>query len=81
MKQYGDLPVPMHIRNAPTKLMKELGYGSNYEYAHQYENNFSPQEYLPEEIKGSAFYVPGNNARENELRNYLKSLWKDKYGY
>ncbi len=81
VKQYGDLPVPMHIRNAPTKLMKELGYGSNYEYTHQYENNFSPQEYLPEEIKGSAFYVPGNNARENELRNYLKSLWKDKYGY
>lgn len=81
VKQHGDLPVPMHIRNAPTKLMKELGYGSNYEYAHQYENNFSPQEYLPEEIKGSAFYVPGNNPRENELRNYLKSLWKEKYGY
>ncbi len=81
VKQTGDLPVPLHIRNAPTKLMKELGYGSNYEYAHSYENNFSAQEYLPEEIKGSVFYQPGNNPRENELRNYLRSLWKEKYGY
>lgn len=81
VKKYGDLPVPLHIRNAPTKLMKELGYGDNYEYSHAYDNNFSQQEYLPEELKGSVFYEPGNNPRENELRNYLKSLWKEKYGY
>jgi putative ATPase len=81
VKKYGDLPVPLHIRNAPTKLMKELGYGADYQYAHSYQNNFSSQEYLPEELKGSVFYNPGNNPRENELRNYLRALWKDKYGY
>lgn len=81
VQQYGDLPVPLHIRNAPTKLMKNLGYGKNYEYSHSYDNNFSPQEYLPKEIAGKKFYDPGKNAREEELRRFLKSLWKDKYGY
>jgi putative ATPase len=81
VKQYGDLSVPLHIRNAPTKLMKEMGYGKNYEYSHSYENNFSPQEYLPKEISGTAFYEPGKNLREEEIRKFLKSLWKDKYKY
>ncbi len=79
--ELGDLPVPLHIRNAPTSLMKELGYGKNYMYAHQFENNFVAMEFLPEKISGTTFYNPNNNARENELRNYLKSLWKEKYGY
>lgn len=81
VKKYGDLPVPLHIRNAPTKLMKNMGYGKNYEYSHSYENNFSAQEYLPDEITGMKFYEPGKNAREEELRKFLKNLWKDKYGY
>jgi len=81
VKTTGNLPVPLHLRNAPTKLMKELNYGKEYQYSHQYENNFSNQEFLPEELSGTAFYVPGINARENEMRNYLKNLWKDKYGY
>ena len=81
VKQYGDLPVPLHIRNAPTKLMKNLDYGKNYEYSHSYDNNFSPQEYLPKEIAGKKFYDPGKNAREEELRKFLKALWKDKYNY
>ena len=81
VKQFGDLPVPMHIRNAPTKLMKNLDYGKGYQYAHDYQKNFSPQEYLPTEVKGTAFYNPGKNAREEELRKWLKELWKDKYGY
>jgi putative ATPase len=81
VKQHGDLPVPLHIRNAPTKLMKNLGYGQNYEYSHSYENNFSPQEYLPKEIAGQQFYDPGKNAREEELRKFLKNLWKNKYNY
>lgn len=81
VKQQGDLPVPLHIRNAPTALMKNLGYGKNYEYSHSYENNFSPQEYLPKELAGTKFYDPGKNAREEELRKFLKNLWKDKYNY
>lgn len=81
VKQTGDLPVPLHLRNAPTKLMKELDYGKNYEYAHVHENNFVELEFLPEAIKGKLFYDPGNNARENELRSFLKLRWKDKYGY
>jgi putative ATPase len=81
VKKYGDLPVPLHIRNAPTKLMKNLDYGKDYQYSHSYGNNFSPQEYLPNEISGSKFYDPGKNAREEELRKFLKSLWKEKYGY
>ncbi len=81
VNQRGDLSVPLHIRNAPTKLMKNLGYGKNYEYSHSYENNFSPQEYLPKELSGTKFYDPGKNAREEELRKFLKNLWKDKYNY
>lgn len=81
VKKHGDLPVPLQIRNAPTRLMKNLGYGMNYEYSHSYENNFSAQEYLPKEISGTKFYDPGKNAREEELRKFLKALWKEKYGY
>ncbi|MGZ5135132.1 MAG: replication-associated recombination protein A [Flavitalea sp.] len=81
VKQHGDLPVPLHIRNAPTKLMKNLGYSKGYQYAHSYERNFSQQEYLPGEISGRKFYDPGKNAREEELRKYLKNLWNDKYNY
>jgi len=81
VKKHGDLSVPLDLRNAQTKLMKNLGYGKSYAYSHNYENNFSPQEYLPNEISGTAFYHPGTNAREEELRKFLKMLWKDKYGY
>jgi putative ATPase len=81
VQQHGDLPVPLHIRNAPTKLMKNLDYGKGYKYSHDYDNNFSQQEYLPDALAGRAFYTPGKNAREEELRRYLKGLWKDKYGY
>ena len=81
VKEHGDLPVPLHIRNAPTRLMKNLGYGKDYQYSHSYEGNFSNQEYLPAEISGTKFYDPGQNAREEELRKFLKSLWKDKYRY
>lgn len=81
VKQYGDLPVPLHIRNAPTKLMKNMDYGKGYQYSHSYENNFSEQEYLPEKISGMVFYEPGQNAREEELRKFLRQRWKDKYGY
>ncbi|HSU27983.1 MAG TPA: replication-associated recombination protein A [Chitinophagaceae bacterium] len=77
----GDLPVPLHIRNAPTRLMKNMGYGKNYEYSHAYEKNFSAQEYLPDEISGKKFYDPGKNAREEEIRKFLKDLWGKKYGY
>jgi putative ATPase len=77
----GDLPVPLHVRNAPTGLMKKMGYGKNYKYAHSFENNFTEQEFLPDEIKGTVFYDPGKNPREEELRRYLKGLWGDKYGY
>jgi putative ATPase len=81
VKEHGDLPVPLHIRNAPTKLMKNEGYGKGYEYSHNYENNFSAQEYLPKEISGTTFYHPSANAREEELRKFLKALWKEKYKY
>jgi putative ATPase len=81
VQQMGDLPVPLHIRNAPTKLMKNIGYGKGYQYAHDYANNFVQQEFLPEELSGTAFYEPGKNAREEELRKYLRGLWKEKYGY
>lgn len=81
VSQTGDLPVPMHIRNAPTKMMKNMGYGEGYAYAHSYENNFVTQEFLPDAIKGMKFYEPGNNPREEELRKYLKNLWKEKYNY
>src|SRR6188474_105133 len=76
----GDLAVPKHIRNAPTRLMKNLGYGKDYQYSHNYDNNFSAQEYLPKELSGTKFYDPGKNAREEELRKFLKTLWKEKYG-
>jgi putative ATPase len=81
VSQTGDLPVPLHIRNAPTKLMKDQGYGKNYKYSHEFENNFEAQEYLPDEIAGTKLYDPGKNAREDELRRYLKAMWKEKYGY
>lgn len=81
VKQTGDLPVPIHLRNAPTKLMKELGYGDEYQYSHNYANNFSEQEYLPDAIKETKFYDPGSNSRENGTREFLKNRWKDKYGY
>ena len=81
VKETGDLSVPLEIRNAPTKLMKELGYGENYQYAHHYENNFANQEFLPDDIKNTKLYDPGNNSRENADRNFLKQRWKDKYGY
>lgn len=80
VKQTGNLSVPIHLRNAPTKLMKDLGYGDDYKYSHNYENNFANQEFLPSEISGTAFYNPGNNTRENGIREFLKKLW-DKYGY
>ena len=81
VRQTGDLSVPLSIRNAPTKLMKQLGYGKNYEYAHDYEGNFVPHEFLPEEIVGTSFYTPGNNAKENNLKAYLTNLWQDKYQF
>ena len=77
----GDLPVPLHIRNAPTGLMKRMGYGKNYKYAHSFAGNFAEQEFLPDQIKGTTFYDPGKNPREEELRKFLRSLWKEKYGY
>jgi putative ATPase len=81
VQQYGDLPIPFHLRNAPVKLMKDLGYGKDYQYSHDYAQNFSAQEYLPEKLSGTRFYEPGQNPREDELRRYLKNLWKAKYGY
>lgn len=80
-KEHGDQPVPLHIRNAPTKLMKNIGYGKDYKYAHDYEKNFVEQEFLPEVLSNSKFYDPQDNARENELRARLRTLWKKKYGY
>lgn len=81
VKQTGDLQVPLPIRNAPTKLMKELGYGENYKYAHNYENNFVQAEFLPEELKNTVIYKPGNNKREAQLRDFLKQRWTKKYNY
>ncbi len=81
VKLDGDLPVPLHLRNAPTRLMKNMQYGKGYQYSHSYEDNFSSQEYLPEKLSGTSFYQPGKNAREEELRKFLQKLWKDKYGY
>lgn len=81
VKQTGDLSVPLHLRNSPTKLMKDLGYGEGYKYAHSFDKNFVEQEFLPDEIKNTAFYKPGNNQKENSLREFLKNLWKGKYGY
>jgi putative ATPase len=81
VKAMGDLPVPLNIRNAPTKLMKQLNYGKDYMYAHSYEGNFANTEFLPEKIKGTKFYDPGHNPRENEIRKQLREWWKEKYGY
>lgn len=81
VKQTGDLPVPIHLRNAPTKLMKELGYGEDYKYAHDYQNNFAEQEFLPDALQNTTIYDPGNNSRENGTREFLKNRWKNKYGY
>jgi putative ATPase len=81
VRRMGDLSVPLHIRNAPTKLMKDLNYGKDYKYAHSFEGNFVDLEFMPDKIAGTKFYEPGNNAREVEIRNNLKKLWKDKYGY
>ncbi|MGV6829395.1 MAG: replication-associated recombination protein A [Flavobacteriales bacterium] len=81
VKKTGALSVPLSLRNAPTKLMKEIGYGENYQYAHDFKGNFVPHEFLPEEIKGTTFYTPGTNTRENSIKKYLNNLWKDKYDY
>lgn len=77
----GDLPVPLHLRNAPTRMMKNMDYGKDYQYAHVFANNFVVQEYLPEAIAGTRFYSPQKNAREEEIRKFLKDRWKDIYGY
>ena len=81
VRQTGDLPVPLHIRNAPTKLMKQLGYGDGYKYAHDYTGNFVEQEFLPDALKGTKFYEPGQNPREEETRRQLRARWGQKYGY
>lgn len=81
VRRSGDAPVPLAIRNAPTSLMKGMDYGKGYQYAHDYVNNFAAMEFLPEELRGTVFYNPGKNPREEEMRQYLKKLWKEKYGY
>lgn len=81
VRKKGDLPVPLHLRNAPTKLMRDMRYGKNYQYAHDFNHSFAEQEYLPEEISGEKLYEPGNSAREEDLRKFLRERWKDKYGY
>lgn len=81
VKKTGNLPVPLHLRNAPSKLMKELGYGQDYKYAHDYEQNFVKQDFMPDAVKSTKLFEPGNNARENEMRKNLKSQWGEKYGY
>ncbi len=81
VRKHGDLPVPLHLRNAPTRLMKDQDYGKNYQYSHMGQGNFIEQEYLPEKLIGTVFYEPGKNAREEELRKFLRERWKEKYGY
>lgn len=81
VRQEGDLPVPMHLRNAPTKLLKDLNYGKGYKYAHDYEGNFVEEEFMPDKLKGQKLYDPGKNARENDLRKNLQRMWGKKYGY
>ncbi len=81
VQKTGDLSVPLHLRNAPTKLMKDLDYGKNYKYSHNYDNNFIAQEFLPNEISGTKIYEPGNNSRENQFREILRNRWKNRYGY
>ena len=81
VKQEGHLPIPLHLRNAPTKLMKELNYGANYKYSHDHPGNFSDQEFLPEKISGSVFFNPQDNPQEKRQRELMQKLWKDRYGY
>ena len=81
VSQHGDLPVPLHLRNAPTKLMKNIGYGKEYQYAHSFEGNFVNLEFLPVKISGVRFYNPGENPKEAETRAVLKKHWQEKYGY
>ena len=81
VKNSGDLPVPLHLRNAPTKMMKQMDYGKDYKYAHSFENNFVLQQFLPDKLDGTRFYSPQKNAREEEMRKFLKERWKEKYGY
>ena len=81
VRSEGDLPVPLHIRNAPTRMMKDMGYGKNYKYAHSYKGNFITDNFLPEELKGTVFYDPGANPREDEIRKRLSEMWKDIYKY
>ena len=81
VRQTGNLQVPVHLRNASTKLMKDLGYGKGYQYAHDFKNQFVLQEFLPDEISGTKFYEPGENPRENNIRDFLKNRWKSKYDY
>ena len=79
MKKEGGLPVPMHLRNAPTNMMKNIGYGKDYRYAHSYEGNFALQEYLPDKLTGAVFYNPGENTKEQEIKQKQNSLWNGKY--
>ncbi len=81
VKETGDLSVPLHIRNAPTQLMKDLGYGQDYKYAHEYDQNFVPLEFLPEALSGTVFYEPGTNSREELIQKFLRDRWKEKYPY
>ena len=81
VSEKGALSVPLHLRNAPTKLMEELDYGKDYQYAHDHEGNFSDQEFLPDDLSGSTFYEPSDNNRENDMRAHLRALWGSKYGY
>ena len=81
VRKTGNLPIPLHLRNAPTKLMKQLDYGKDYAYAHVYENNFIDLEFMPDQVATTKFYEPGNNARENDIREFLKKRWKEKYNY
>ncbi|MEO9571337.1 MAG: replication-associated recombination protein A [Polaribacter sp.] len=81
VRNTGDLSIPLHLRNAPTKLLKDLDYGKDYKYSHDYENNFVDQEFLPHEISGTKLYEPGNNIRENSFRELLKNKWKNRYNY
>jgi putative ATPase len=81
VKMHGDLPVPLELRNAPTRLMKDLGYGREYQYAHDFDNNFVAAEFLPDALSGEVFYSPGKNTREKTIRDFLSGLWKGKYRY
>lgn len=81
VRRSGDLSIPLHLRNAPTKLMKDLDYGKEYHYPHSYSGNFISQEYMPSELSGKVFFEPGENPRENEMRKNLRNRWKEKYGY